>query len=261
MADGHGPSLKGKTALIAGASRNLGKTIALAFAAAGAENLILVASKSFDELKQVADECEQLGANALPLQADLSRPDEASAVVRQGLEHYGYIHILVVVAGIRPHKSFSEIEVGDWIPCFAANLDPTFYLAKAMAPTMIAKRLGGSIVTLGGVSSLTAQPNRTQVITTKTALYGLTKSLALELGPYGVRANHVALGAVGTDRRNPEWYKHEGGDPGTAAVIAQSPLGRLGTQREATDVVLFLASDQSSYITGDRIVCAGGRYM
>lgn len=253
--------LQGKTVLVAGASRNLGRTIALSFAAAGAEHLILVASKTVGELNQVARECEQAGAQSLALQADLSRPDEADSVVRQGLERFGKIDVLVIAAGIRPHKPFCEITHEEWHRVFAVNLDPTFYLAKAMAPGMIARGAGGSIIALGGVSSLTAQPNRTQVIASKTALYGLIKSLALELGPYGVRANLIAVGATDTERRNPEWYEQAGGDPATAALIAQSPLRRIGTQREVADVALFLASDESSYVTGDRIVCAGGRYM
>ncbi|MBI3042618.1 MAG: SDR family oxidoreductase [Betaproteobacteria bacterium] len=252
--------LKGKTALVAGASRNLGKAIALGCAAEGAD-VVLIASKSSDELKQAADECQDKGVRALPLRADVSRFEEVDSAVRTALDCFGKIDVLMSVAGIRPHKPFLEISHEEWLHVFDVNLHPTFYLAKAIAPGMMARGEGGSIVALGGVSSLTAQPNRAHVVASKTALFGLIKSLALELGPYGIRANLIALGLVDTERRNPEWYKGTGGDPATRALIQRTPLGRIGSPREVVDVAMFLASSESSYVTGDRIVCAGGRYM
>lgn len=252
--------LKGKTALVAGASRNLGRAIALGCAAEGAD-VVLIASKTIDELKQVALECEDKGVRALPLRADISRAEEVETAVCTALDRFGKIDVLMSVAGIRPHKPFLEISREEWLHVFDVNLHPTFYLAKAIVPGMIARGEGGSIVALGGVSSLTAQPNRAHVVATKTALYGLIKSLALELGPYGVRANLIALGLVDTERRNPEWYESTGGDPATRDIIRRTPLGRIAVPREVVDVALFLASNDSSYVTGDRIVCAGGRYM
>jgi 3-oxoacyl-[acyl-carrier protein] reductase len=244
--------LRGKTALISGASRNIGKTIAITFAREGAD-LILVASKSGDELKQVAKECEGFGVRALPLQADVGNHQEVNRMVQLGLEHFGKADVLVSVAGIRPHKPFWEINYDEWHHVFAVNLHSSFYLAKALAPGMM-ERKSGSIIALGGMSSMTSQPNRAHVAASKTGLHGLIRSLALELGPYGVRANLIAVGSIGTERRNPEWYAESGGVP-------QTPLGRIGTPQEVANVALFLASDESSYVTGDRIVCAGGRYM
>ena len=254
--------LQGKTALIAGAARNNGRVIALTFARAGAD-LVLVAQKSKDDLEQVARECEALGAKALPLLADLSDHEQVNRIVQSGLEHFGKVDVLVSVAGMRPHKDFWKYDYDEWQQVFAVNVHATFYLAKALAPSMM-KRKSGSIIALGGRASLTSEPIGAAVVASKHGLYGLIKSLALELGPYGIRANLLALSNIQNKRLNPEWYADRvddavvntaGGDP------KDSPLGRIGTPQEVANVALFLASDQSSYVTGDRIICAGGKVM
>ena len=259
--------LAGKTALIAGASRNIGKTIALTFAREGAE-VIAVARQHEDELKAVARECEALGARALPLVADLSSHEAVNRMAQRGLDHFGKIDIVVSVAAIRPHKAFWEIGYDEWHQVFAVNLHSTFYLAKALAPAMMKRGAGGSFVALGGIAAVTAQAQRAHVIASKTGLYGLIKALALELGPYNIRANLIAVGQIDTERRNPEWYPEGGGEPlsggGDQAPAGRSegaPLNRKGTKEEVANVALFLASDESSFVTGDRIICAGGRYM
>ena len=251
--------LEGKTALIAGAGRNNGKAIALKFASEGAD-LILVARKRESELQEVARECEGFGVKTLPLLADLSNHEDVNRMVQNGWEHFGKVDVLVSVAGLRPHKPFWEISYDEWHQVFAVNLHATFYLAKALAPRMMERGKGGSIVALGGMASLTSQPERAHVIASKTGLYGLIKALALELGPYGIRANLMALSFIDNKRLNPEWYPGTGGAR-SSADIESTPLGRTGTPQEVANVALFLASDESSYVTGDRIICAGGRYM
>jgi len=262
--------LTGKTALIAGASRNIGKEIAVTFAREGAD-LVLISRSMNDDLKQAARECEGRGVRALPVAADVGDHQAANRAVQQSLAHFGKVDVLVCVAAIRPHKPFWEIGFDEWNQVLAVNLSSTFYLAKALAPGWIKNGTGGSIVAVGGMASLTSQPNRAHVIASKTGLYGLIKALALELGPYGVRANLLAAGLIGTERRNPEWYPEGGGVPhgmvssksdGTPLGRADgTPLKRIGTPQEVANVALFLASDESSFVTGDRIVCAGGRYM
>jgi 3-oxoacyl-[acyl-carrier protein] reductase len=262
--------LKGKTALIAGASRNIGKEIALTFAREGAD-LILISRKLDDDLQQAARDCESRGVKALPVAADIGDPGAVTRAVKQGQEHFGKIDVLVSVAAIRPHKPFWEISNEEWNQVMAVNLSSTFYLAKALAPGWIGSGKGGSIVAIGGMASVTSQPNRAHVIASKTGLYGLIKALALELGPYGVRANLLAAGLIGTERRHPEWYPEGGGVPHgmvhrtpDATPVGHSegtPLKRIGKPEEVANVALFLASDESSFVTGDRIICAGGRYM
>jgi len=262
--------LAGKTALIAGASRNIGRTIALTFAREGA-NVVPLASRMSDELKQVARECEALGVQALPVAADVSDHEQVNRAAQLALERFGNVEVLVTVAAIRPHKPFLEIGYDEWHQVLGVNLHSLFYLAKALVPAMIKNGKGGSIVALGGIASLTAQPKRAHVIASKTGLYGLIKALALELGPHGIRANLLAPGLIDTERRNPEWYPEGGGVP-LGMVSSKSdgtpigreegtPLNRKGTPQEVANAVLFLASNESSFITGDRMICAGGRYM
>jgi 3-oxoacyl-[acyl-carrier protein] reductase len=262
--------LAGKTALIAGASRNIGKTIALTFAREGA-NVVPLASRMSDELKQVARDCEAFGVQALPVAADVGDHEQVNRAAQLALERFGNVEVLVTVAAIRPHKPFLEIGYDEWHQVLGVNLHSLFYLAKALVPAMIKSGKGGSIVALGGIASLTAQPRRAHVIASKTGLYGLIKSLALELGPHGIRANLLAPGLIATERRNPEWYPEGGGVP-LGMVSSKSdgtpigreegtPLNRKGTPQEVANAALFLASDESSFITGDRMICAGGRYM
>jgi 3-oxoacyl-[acyl-carrier protein] reductase len=251
--------LKGKTALISGAGRNNGKAIALAFAREGAD-LVLVARQLGDELKQVARECEKLGVRTLPLLGDVSKHEDVNRIVKQGTGHFSKIDVLVSVVGMRPQKPFMEFSYEEWHNVFALNLHSTFYFAKALAPGMM-ERKSGSIVALGGGASLTSQPNGTAVVSSKHGLYGLIKSLALELGPYGVRANLIALSHIKNERRNPEWYAWAGGEPHSAMSEDSTPLRREGRPEEVANVAVFLASDDSSYITGDRVLCSGGRHM
>jgi 3-oxoacyl-[acyl-carrier protein] reductase len=251
--------LKGKTALISGAGRNNGKAIAQAFAREGAD-LILVARSREDDLKEVARECERSGAKTLTLLADVAQHEQVNRVVKQGLDKFGKVDVLVSVVGMRPHKPFWEFTYEEWHNVFGVNLHSTFYFAKALAPSMM-ERKTGSIVALGGRASLTCEPQGSLVVASKHGLYGLIKSLALELGPYGIRANLLALSHIENKRLNPEWYAFAHGDPNNDHMMDATPLRRTGKNEEVAKVALFLASDESSYITGDRICCSGGRQL
>jgi len=251
--------LKGKIALVAGAGRNNGKAIALAFAREGAD-LVLVAREKKQSLDEVAHECEKLGAKVLPLLADVSEHEQVSRMARQGLDHFGRIDVLMSVAGRRAHQDFWEISLEEWHKTFAVNLHSLFYLARAIVPSMM-ERKSGSIVALGGLASLTAQPQRAHVVASKAGLYGLIRALALELGPHNIRANLIALGMIENVRANPEWYPGTKGGAYTEEELAGVALRRTGKPQEVANVAVFLASDRSSFVTGDRIVCAGGKYI
>lgn len=262
--------LQGKTALIAGGSRNIGRCIAMTYAREGAD-LVIAARSMSDDLRQVTEECRALGVRVLPVAADVGDSRQAQSLVEQGVKAFGKIDTLVSCAAIRPHKPFWEISDEEWHSVFAVNLHSTFYLAKALAPGLMQRRAGGSIIALGGIAAVTGQPLRAHVVASKTGLYGLIKALALELGPYNVRANLIAVGMIDTQRRNPEWYPEGGGVPhgktgtesdGSAVgTDGTTPLGRIGTPQDVANVALYLASDESSFVTGDRVICAGGRYM
>lgn len=250
--------LQGKVALVAGAGRNNGKAIALAFAREGAD-LVLVAREKKQSLDEVAHECQKLGAKVLAVLGDLGEPEQVSRLVQQGIDHFGRIDVLMCVAGRRAHQDFWDISLEEWHKTFAVNLHALFYLARAVVPSMM-KRKSGSIVALGGLASLTAQPQRAHVVASKAGLYGLIRALALELGPYNIRANLIAPGMIENVRANPEWYGKTGGVY-TEEELADVALRRTGKPQEVANVAVFLASDRSSFVTGDRIVCAGGKYI
>ena len=238
--------LSGKTALVAGAGRNNGKAISIAFAREGAD-LILVAREKKDSLTEVVKECESLGAKVLPIMADVSDHGQVERLVQQGLDRFGQIDVLMSCTGRRAHQDFWQISYEEWDKTFAVNLNSLFYLAKAVVPSMM-KRKTGSIIALGGQASVTSQSQRAHVIASKHGLFGLIKALALELGPYNVRAN-------------PEWYTDGRGGQYSEEDLAAIPLKRAGKPQEVANVAVFLASEQSSYVTGDRVLCGGGRYM
>ena len=251
--------LTGKTALVSGAGRNNGKAISLAFAREGAD-LILVAREKKEALDEVVKECEKLGAKVLPIMADVSDHGQVERLVQQGLDRFGQIDVLMSCAGRRAHQDFWQISYEEWHKTFEVNLHALFYLAKAVTPSMM-KRKTGSIIALGGQASVTSQSQRAHVIASKHGLFGLIKALALELGPYNVRANLIALMTIENVRANPEWYTDGRGGQYSEEDLAAIPLKRAGKPQEVANVAVFLASEQSSYVTGDRVLCGGGRYM
>ena len=252
--------LKGKTALITGASRNIGRAIALAFAAEGAD-LVLNTRVNREELEAVAGECRKAGVRAVPALADISDPAAVEAMVGQGLAGLEAIDVLVCNAAIRPHKAVTETSLEDWHHVLAVNLHSAFYLARAVVPAM-KERGRGSIIAVGGQSSLTGRPNTAAVTAAKTGLLGLVRALAAELGPFGIRANMVVPGFIDTERRYAEWYpEFRQAPPGAPDQLKQIPLGRLGRAEDIADACVFLASDASSYITGDTIRVMGGRLI
>ena len=253
-------NLKGKTALVTGASRNIGRAIVLAFAAEGAD-LVLNTRANRDELEAVADECRKAGVRVLPVIADIGDAAAVEAMVRQALGELGGIDVLVCNAAIRPHKSIAETSLEDWHHVMATNLHSAFYLARAVVPGMKDRRRG-SIIALGGQSAITGRPNPAAVTAAKSGLLGLVRSLAAELGPFGIRANMVIPGFIDTERRYADWYpEFRERPPGAPEQVKEIPLRRLGRSEDIADACVFLASDASSYVTGDTIRVMGGRII
>ena len=252
--------LWGKTALITGASRNIGLAIALAFAAAGAD-LVLNTRVNGEELEAVAAECMRTGVRAVPVLADIADAAAVDSMVRLGLAELGAIDVLVCNAAIRPHTSVTETSLDEWHRVLGVNLHSAFYLARAVVPAMKERRRG-SIIAIGGQSSLTGRPNTAAVTAAKTGLLGLVRALAAELGPFGIRANMVVPGFIDTERRYAEWYpEFRESPPGAPAQLTEIPLGRLGRPEDIADACVFLASDASAYVTGDTIRVMGGRLI
>jgi 3-oxoacyl-[acyl-carrier protein] reductase len=253
-------NLKGKTALVTGASRNIGRAIALAFAEEGAD-LVLNTRVNRDELEAVAGECRKAGVRVLAVVADIGDAAAVDAMVQQASTDLGTVDVLVCNAAIRPHKSIAETSLEDWHHVMAVNLHSAFYLARAVVPGMKDRRRG-SIIALGGQSAITGRPNTTAVTAAKSGLLGLVRSLAAELGPFGIRANMVIPGFIDTERRYADWYpEFRERPPDAPEQVKEIPLRRLGRSEDIADACVFLASDASSYVTGDTIRVMGGRVI
>ena len=249
--------LAGRAALVTGASRNIGRAIALAFAAEGAD-LVLNTRTNREELEGVADECRKHGVRVVSVLGDIGDPDAVDTMVKDGLAVLGGIDVLVCNAAIRPHQPISETSLEDWHRVMAVNLHSAFYLARAVVPGM-KERGRGSIIALGGQSSVTGRPGTAAVTAAKTGLLGLVRSLAAELGPSGIRVNMVVPGTIDTERRYAKWYpEFRQAPPGGPEQLKRIPLGRLGRPEDIAEACLFLASDASAYITGDTIRVMGG---
>lgn len=253
--------LAGKRALITGASRNIGRATALAFAREGAD-LLLVSRMSPEELEAVVEECRANGVRVFATTADVSRGEDVSKAVMEGSESIGPIDILVSNAAIRPHAPITEVTYEDWRQVMSVNLDAAFHLVRETVPGMI-DRGSGSIVAIARntMAPMASQDPASHVAASKYGLYGFMQALSSELGPYGVRANVVMPGITDTERRNPEWYS--GRYPGGVVQRSEEhlrlvPMGRPGTPEEVAETVLYLASDEASYVTGVCISCSGG---
>ena len=252
--------LTGRTALITGASRNIGRAIALAFAAEGAD-LVLNTRVNREELDAVAAECRKAGARVVPVLGDVADAGAVEAMVAEARAALGPIDVLVCNAAIRPHKPVTETTLEDWHRVMAVNLHSAFYLVRAVVPGM-KERGRGSLIAIGGQSSLTGRPDTAAVTAAKTGLLGFVRALAAELGPSGIRANMVIPGFIDTERRYADWYpEFRKAPPGAPEQLRQIPLGRLGRPEEIADACVFLASDASAYITGDTIRVMGGRII
>jgi len=252
--------LEGRTAFVTGASRNIGRAIALALASEGAD-LVLNTRVNREELEAVAAECRKAGVRAVPVLGDIADAAAVDGMVKQGLTELGAIDVLVCNAAIRPHTAVTETSLEDWHRVIGVNLHSAFYLARAVVPGMKERRRG-SIIAIGGQSSLTGRPNTAAVTAAKTGLLGFVRALAAELGPFGIRANMVIPGTMDTERRYAEWYpEFRQAPPGAPEQLKQIPLGRLGRPEEIADACVFLASDASAYITGDAIRVMGGRVI
>jgi 3-oxoacyl-[acyl-carrier protein] reductase len=253
-------SLRGRTAFVTGASRNIGRAIALAFAAEGAD-LVLNTRANRDELEVVATDCRKAGVRVVSVLGDIGDAAAVDAMMREGLAELGGIDVLVCNAAIRPHKAIDETSLEEWHHVMAVDLHSAFYLARAVVPGM-KERKRGSIIALGGQSSITGRPNTTAVTAAKSGLLGLIRSLAAELGPFGIRANMVIPGFIDTERRYAEWYpEFREAPPGSPEKLKEIPLRRLGRSEDIADACVFLASDASSYVTGDTIRVMGGRVI
>jgi 3-oxoacyl-[acyl-carrier protein] reductase len=237
-------SLDGKTALVTGASRSIGRAIALELAGAGASVVVGYRSAG-SEAEEVAKE-----AGGRAVQADVSDPEAAAKLV----EEAGELDILVNNAGLTRDGLIARMPDADWRDVIDTNLSSVFYTCRAVARSMM-KRRSGAIVNVSSVVGLRGNPGQTNYAASKAGIIGLTKSLARELGSRGVRANVVAPGYVHsrlTDEISEEMR---------SLMLQNTPLGRLGEPEDIAGAVRFLCSDAAAYITGEVLLVDGGLGM
>jgi 3-oxoacyl-[acyl-carrier protein] reductase len=237
-------SLEGKTALVTGGSRGIGRAIVTELAAAGAE-VVFGYMSGADESAELAKET---GARAV--QADVSTPDGAARLVGEA----GEVDVLVNNAGVTRDGLLARMSDEDWRAVIDTNLSSVFYTCRAVTRPMMKKR-AGSIVNISSIVGLHGNWGQTNYGASKAGIVGFTKSLARELGSRNVRANVIAPGYVKS--RLTDVLPEES----TQAMLTNTPLGRLGEPEDVARAVRFLASDEASFITGEVLLVDGGLGM
>ena len=242
--------LKNKVAIVTGAGQGIGKAIALELAKEGAK--VVVSDINQEHMDEVVKEIKKLGSDAIGIKADVSNSSEIGNMAKKTLEQFKTIDILVSNAGIYPFKPLTEMTEEEWDKVLDINLKGCFNCTRAVAPIMI-KQKSGKIVNITSIAgSVIGYSNLAHYCASKGGILGFTRATALELAPYKINVNAIAPGAIRT--------------PGTEVIGEEAlkqleqmvPLKRIGESEDIAKAAVFLASEDSSYITGQIIVVDGG---
>ena len=247
--------LKGKTALVTGSGRNIGRATALALAREGA-NIVVNARANQAEVDAVAQEVRDLGVQALPVLADVADKSAVDSMVAQALEAFGSVDILVSNVAIRPHRPFLEVTQEEWVRIRSVILDGAIYCSQAAIPSMVGKGWG-RVIYMTGSGTYRGGGNRAHVSAAKMGLAGLARSLALEMAPHNITVNVVSPGTIDT-AHEASWYPE--GVP-EARANSEVPLKRVGMPEEIAAACRYLASDDGAYITGQTLHVNGGLFL
>jgi NAD(P)-dependent dehydrogenase (short-subunit alcohol dehydrogenase family) len=245
-------TVEDKVAVVTGGGRGLGRVGALAFAAAGAD--VVVASRSLANCEAVAEEIRALGRQSLALEVDVTKGGDAARMIEAVEAEFGRIDILFNNAGMTTPLPAVELPEETWRAVIETNLTGTFLCSQAAARSMISRR-AGKIINMGSVLSNYGMATRTAYSASKAGIAHFTKSLALELGPYGITVNAIAPTVIFTElnrelqKKNPQLYE---------GLLKRTALGRFGQPEDIGGALVFLASPAADFITGQTIYIDGG---
>ena len=243
--------LEGQTAIVTGASRGIGKAIAIFLAKEGAE-VIINYSSSLENANQVISEINSFGGKAYPLQADISNENSVNELIKTVIDKNNKIDVLVNNAGITKDGLLMRMKTDDWKKVLDINLSGVFYCTRAVSRQML-KQKRGRIINITSVVGLMGNPGQANYSAAKAGVIGLTQSSAKEFASRGITVNAVAPGFISTDMTK---------DLNSEAILSAIPLGRFGDPEDVAGVVRFLATDPSAaYITGQTLQVDGGMVM
>ncbi len=245
-------ALEGRVGLVTGASRGIGRAIALRLAQAGAK--VVVCSRKPDGVQSVADEIQAAGGQALAVQAHVGKAEDVAALVTRTLALWGRIDIVVNNAGTNPHFGpLLTADEGQFDKIMDTNVKGAFRLCKAIVPYM-EQQGGGKIINIASIAGLRPSPAMGVYCVSKAALLMLTQVLAMELGRANIQVNAIAPGVIKTRLSEALWQTPQIAEP----ILGRMPLGRFGEPEDIAGLALYLASPASDYITGAVFVVDGG---
>ncbi|MBS4189189.1 3-oxoacyl-[acyl-carrier-protein] reductase [Bacillus sp. FJAT-49705] len=245
--------LEGKIALITGASRGIGREIALELARQGAD-VVVNYSGSEERANHVVAEIKEMGRNAIAVQCDVSNSDSVATMVKETIDTFGKLDILVNNAGITKDNLLMRMKEDEWDDVININLKGVFLCTKAVTRQMMKQR-SGRIINISSIVGVSGNPGQANYVAAKSGVIGLTKTSAKELSSRGITVNAVAPGFITTDMTDKlnEEVKEQ--------MLKQIPLSRFGEPADIANVVVFLASDDSRYMTGQTLHVDGGMVM
>lgn len=255
--------LEGKRAIVTGGSRGIGRGISVELARQGCDVVIgyytpndhgYARDTAIDE---VVAEIAALGRKAVAVEGNIADQQVAEKLVAAAVAEFGGVDVLASNAGICPFHAFLDMPADVYRQTVAVNLDGAFFVTQAAANRMKDQGQGGSIIATSSISALVGGGMQTHYTPTKAGVHSLMQSVAIALGPYGIRANSVMPGAIATDLNKQDWS-----DPDKRAYLDKRiPLGRFGQPEDVGKVVAFLASDMASYVTGASLLVDGGLFV
>ncbi len=253
--------LKEKVAVVTGGGRGIGEAICLAFAVEGTH--IIVSDIDEENARSVSEKIRRLGPKAIPLQADISRREDAAKIVAAAIREFGRVDVLVNNAGISPKNEDGgppntwEIAFPEWERVIEVNLNGTLFCSVEAVKYMLPRKSGAivNIASIAGKAPFEPMATGAHYDASKAAIINITQRLASETAEHGIRVNAVAPGRIATPMAkfaNKKWNQ---------AMLDRTPMGRFGTPEEIANAVVFLASDAASFITGETVNVNGGWFM